>query len=544
MRVIFLTARLRTYVVDRLDKRSGIFFGSKSSGGLVKQYDFISGEDHELLLYVIPNQAGRWSAAALDQVLNQIMGPIIREASSSHGEPNRGRNDFERQPSKKRVHEEPDRGLLKVRQREEKDSKSRRNVRSEEVSPSIMEPTQRQKGWVRRRRASRPPPPDESSDGAVGKELFPETDDEETEGFKTGEEDDEPAVIGTKRVPKAEPPEAPKTRQTVDRVVPRGSVRDGMISASPAAPAAVRPRSGSAAAAAAEVPQVPRGPGEKKKSFSHSDGAAVSAAAEPRSGSLRRGGVGAAGAFSAGSQGSVSRRGAEPPEQAKFKPTLNQDEILQLVQKWEDRQGMFDEYVTRPCCIHILLSNQVECLNVITGKLMMPEKKNPVSEVYMVVKTNGAGPSDGPMEPAAASSSTSAAGGADWTMTEAAGPPSAFTEVGRQGVVTGKELERIKKEKEELIRRMHALTIRETTLVAQATSIPELYEELASRRRTESAGLPSAGAPAILGPSAAADPVANLWQTITNTLSPTSQGRVGSPGGECEFRCQWRHGCS
>jgi hypothetical protein len=126
---------------------------------------------------------------------------------------------------------------------------------------------------------------------------------------------------------------------------------------------------------------------------------------------------------------------------------LNQEEILQLVQKWEEEQGMFDDYVTRPCCIHILLNNQVECLNVINGKLTVPEKKNPVSGVYMVEKlpvTNGAGPSGGPVDPASASAS-SAVGGEDWTMTEAAGTPSAFTEVGRQGVVTGKELERRKR---------------------------------------------------------------------------------------------------
>ena len=38
------------------------------------------------------------------------------------------------------------------------------------------------------------------------------------------------------------------------------------------------------------------------------------------------------------------------------------------------------------------------------------------------------------------------------------------TDVGRQGVATAKELDRIKKEKEELIKRMQALTTRETTL--------------------------------------------------------------------------------
>jgi hypothetical protein len=65
------------------------------------------------------------------QVLNQIMGPISRE------------------PSKKRVHEEPDWGLLKVQQREEA------RMRREQVSPSIVDPTK--KGWVRPSgRSSRP----------------------------------------------------------------------------------------------------------------------------------------------------------------------------------------------------------------------------------------------------------------------------------------------------------------------------------------------------------------------------------------------------
>jgi hypothetical protein len=100
-------------------------------------------------------------------------------------------------------------------------------------------------------------------------------------------------------------------------------------------------------------------------------------------------------------------------------------------------------------------------------------------------------------------------------MTEAGRTPSAFTEVGRQGVVTAKELDRIKKENEELVTRMQALTIR------------ELYEELASRRRTERS-LPSAGAPTVLGPSVASDPVATLWQTMVGTHSPTSRGGSGA----------------
>ena len=70
-RVIFLTRRMRDYVVDRLDRGSEIFFGSKTAGDLVRQYRPIEGKDREVQLYVISNQPDRWSAAALDVTLNQ-----------------------------------------------------------------------------------------------------------------------------------------------------------------------------------------------------------------------------------------------------------------------------------------------------------------------------------------------------------------------------------------------------------------------------------------------------------------------------------------
>ena len=101
------------------------------------------------------------------------------------------------------------------------------------------------------------------------------------------------------------------------------------------------------------------------------------------------------------------------------------------------------------------------------------------------------------------------------------GAPSATTDVGRQGVATAKELDRIKKEKEDLTRRMQALTLRETTLETQAATIPELYGELANRRRTEHS-LRVAGAPTVMGPSVL-DPVATLWQTMADTHSPTNR---------------------
>ncbi len=66
-----------------------------------------------------------------------------------------------------------------------------------------------------------------------------------------------------------------------------------------------------------------------------------------------------------------------------------------------------------------------------------------------------------------------------------------------------KELDRIQQEKLELVPRMEALTVYESTLEARASEIPEQYAELASRRRTEprSEGhTPEAGLPATLGP--------------------------------------------
>ena len=248
------------------------------------------------------------------------------------------------------------------------------------MSPSIVEPSQRQKemlketvdrqGWVRRRRQPKPAPRDETPDGAVGRELFPDDDAEDLESSQTEEVEEEPDVkiLGAKRVPKAPPPrapEAPRSRQAVSRASPRarGSVREVMGPTRPAMSAAAVPRPGLAAAAAAEVPCVrtpPRAPS-------------------------RRSGDGSAACSVAGSQGVPSRRGMEPPpKQAKFKATLNQDEILQLVQKWEEKQGMFEDYVTRPCSIHILMNNRVECLNVISGKLTEPEKRSPISGVFMV----------------------------------------------------------------------------------------------------------------------------------------------------------------
>jgi hypothetical protein len=83
-----------------------------------------------------------------------------------------------------------------------------------------------------------------------------------------------------------------------------------------------------------------------------------------------------------------------------------------------------------------------------------------------------------------------------------------------------KELDRIAQEKLDLVCRMDALTLRESALEARASETPELYAELASRRRAEKrAEMPEAGFPASLGPQ---DPVASLWDNMWNTHSATA----------------------
>ena len=89
-----------------------------------------------------------------------------------------------------------------------------------------------------------------------------------------------------------------------------------------------------------------------------------------------------------------------------------------------------------------------------------------------------------------------------------------------KGVAIGEEHDRVQQEKAELINRMQDLTLRESTLEAQVASVPELYAELASRRRAERAATSSGS----LESSPAKDPVASLWQTMEDTHSP-ARGR-------------------
>ena len=133
-----------------------------------------------------------------------------------------------------------------------------------------------------------------------------------------------------------------------------------------------------------------------------------------------------------------------------------------------NKQCLFDDYVTKPCRMYILWEHRVKCSNVWSNKLEDPESVcstfQPTIKTMFVV--GNAGSSKG---------AAMAAGDepADWTMAQ--GPDERQTEVNRKSVAVGKAYYRIQREKAELIRQMQALTLRESTLEAQATSAPELY---------------------------------------------------------------------
>jgi len=144
----------------------------------------------------------------------------------------------------------------------------------------------------------------------------------------------------------------------------------------------------------------------------------------------------------------------------------------------------------------------VRCLNVWSGSVEEPVNKKLVKQTFVV----GAS--------ASSSGIPAAEHIGDWTMAEGDG---GVTEVSRQTVVMDKELERIAQEKTEIVRRMEALTIRESALEARASEIPELYAELAARRRAENPSeLPAAGFATSLSPQ---DPVGSVWENMRDTHS-------------------------
>ena len=88
--------------------------------------------------------------------------------------------------------------------------------------------------------------------------------------------------------------------------------------------------------------------------------------------------------------------------------------VTVLIDKWVDKQDLFEEYVVKPACIHVLVNNHVKRINVWTGAFKDPAPivKTEVNACFVVKAAS-------PAEPKLSESSSSGAGSSgDWGMLE------------------------------------------------------------------------------------------------------------------------------
>jgi len=219
--------------------------------------------------------------------------------------------------------------------------------------------------------------------------------------------------------------------------------------------------------------------------------------------------------------------------------TLTPEGVPQLIEQWRKRQAFFDEYEIQPLCIHILLKNRVWCLNVTNDEVSEPKviEKKGAKGVYVTGRSDP-GNHSGSGQPPEPPETEGQIG--DWTMAEAERDPSGRSE----RVVAAKHLDKVRREKEELTRRMAELTLAEKDLenrcgdlrppgsacaaasadvgVASASApAGDLHAELARRRRAETKGVGKVAD----DEDAAAGAV---WKNLKETFSPPKRGQESS----------------
>ena len=103
-----------------------------------------------------------------------------------------------------------------------------------------------------------------------------------------------------------------------------------------------------------------------------------------------------------------------------------------MVEKWQDKQVLFEDYETKPRCMCILWEHHVMCLNVWTGKLEDPESECVAipSTIKTIFVVGDVGASKGAVAPAGDEP-------VDWTMDQ--GLEEGHTEVSRKNVVVGND---------------------------------------------------------------------------------------------------------
>ena len=167
--------------------------------------------------------------------------------------------------------------------------------------------------------------------------------------------------------------------------------------------------------------------------------------------------------------------------------------------------------------MYILLKHRVKVLNVWSGMLEDPQLPGESSQKSVKTVFVVGGPRLREATLAQADDGFACEDVLDdWTLEQELDGGKAAA--GRTEVAFCEEYDIIQREKAELIKRMRELTLKESTFDGQAAVVPELYAELASRRRAEWVTKPSTLEGLETSPTK--DPVASLWQNMEDTHSP------------------------
>ena len=207
--------------------------------------------------------------------------------------------------------------------------------------------------------------------------------------------------------------------------------------------------------------------------------------------------------------------------------------VKAFIKKWIDKQDMFDEYVVKPACIHVLYQNQVKRFNLWTLKCEEPtpiqagEVSARANAVFMVTQptetadastsvTGSIFVASQPQQEAADSAAEAAGIGAgsstqrDSEMRQA-GEPEEVDEASRERKAKDrKELQKVAEEKEELLEKLRALQIKEDEMTKKVTG-KDVYDKLKDRR------LASGGKPAKSLPTDPEGGVSSLWSNLRDT---------------------------
>lgn len=198
-----------------------------------------------------------------------------------------------------------------------------------------------------------------------------------------------------------------------------------------------------------------------------------------------------------------------------------------LIDKWIDKQNLFDEYVVKPACIHALVNNHVRRLHVWTGAFEDPEQITKTkANVCFVVDASS------PAEPKLSESSSSGAGSSgDWSMLEKEEEAKKDRAKDDRGGVLHKvaDLQKVTEEKQALVERLAELEVQQEELTGKtkgkaAVSSADVFDELQEKRRSRQEAKGTAASKTISAGGQDEDGAGPLWKNMKGASASVLTG--------------------